>query len=200
VDLDEVAGKLNKGKYQLDADDQRLLQPNEIIFQVWPELPPNNQLQVFVTLCGVGSPMLVHVGGECFIRPLCPSSGHLTNPLPEGDKPVDSRFVRQRNTRPPESMLHIEAVDEKINEELDSLRGVIEIFLKNPEPRTWIPPDSVTPSNREFLTNLGIPSYRNGNPSLLLHNLDVCDDKEIETIFAPGPHQYVVINCALTSS
>jgi hypothetical protein len=199
VDLDEVAGKLNKGKYQLDADDQRLLQPNEIIFQVWPELPPNNQLQVIVTLCGVGSPMLVHVGGECFIRPLCPSSGHLTNPLPEGDKPVDSRFVRQRNSRPPESMLHIEAVDEKINEELDSLRGVIEIFLKNPEPRTWIPPDSVTPSDWEFLTNLRIPSLW-GNPSLLLHNLDVCDDREIKTIFGSKEHQNVVINCALNYS
>jgi hypothetical protein len=186
VDLDEVAGKLNKGKYQLDADDQRLLQPNEIISQVWPESPLNNQLHVFVGLCGVG--------GECFIRPVCRSSGYLTNLLPKGDKPVGSRLVRD-----PESLLHIEAIDKKINEELDSLRGVIEIFLKNPEPRTWIPPDSVTPSDWEFLTNLRIPSLW-GNPSLLLHNLDVCDDREIKTIFGSKEHQYVVINCALNYS
>ena len=87
-----------------------------------------------------------------------------------------------------------------INEELDSLRGMVEIFLKNPEPRTWDLPDSVTASNREFLTNLRIPSYRNGNSSLLLHNLDMCDDKEIEMIFGPSAHQFVVINCALNTS
>jgi hypothetical protein len=93
--------------------------------------------------------------------------------------------------------LDIEAIDEKINKELDLVREVVETFLKNPEPRTWIPPDSVTPSNRQFLTNLRIPYYRNGDPSLLFHNLDVYDDKEIEMIFGPGAHQYVVINCAL---
>jgi hypothetical protein len=77
---------------------------------------------------------------------------------------------------------------------------MVETFLKNPEPPTWIPPDYVTSSDRDFLTSLRIPSYRNGNPSLLFHNLDVCDDKEIEMIFGPGAHQYVVINCALNTS
>jgi hypothetical protein len=89
-------------------------------------------------------------------------------------------------------------MDEKIDMELESLRGVIETFLKNPEPSIWVPPDYVTPNNREFLTNLRIPSYTNGNPSLLFHDLDVCDDNEIEKIFGPGTSLYVVINCALS--
>jgi len=97
-------------------------------------------------------------------------------------------------------MTNIEVIEERINKELDSLRGMVETFLKNPEPRTWTPPDSVTQSNREFLTNLRIPSYHYGNPSLLFHNLDVCDDKEIEMIFGPGAHLYVAINCTLNAS
>jgi hypothetical protein len=98
-------------------------------------------------------------------------------------------------------MLPIEIIDEKINQELDSLRGMVETFLKNPEPPTWIPPESATPSNREFLTNLQIPSYRNGAPSLLFHNLDEYNDKEIEMVFGPGDRrQYVVIDCALNTS
>jgi len=112
---------------------------------------------------------------------------------------------KKSNITPTELTLDIEAIDEKISKELDSgmLRGMVEIFLKDPEPRPWIPPDSVMPGNQKFLTNLQIPSYRNNNPSLLLHNLDVCNDKEIEMIFGPGTHQYansVVINCALNTS
>jgi hypothetical protein len=122
------------------------------------------------------------------------------------EPPTDDQlhiFVRRpatskSNITPTE--LDIEIIDQKIKEELDSLRGMVETFLKNPEPPTWNPPDSVTPSEREFLTNLRIPSYRSGNPSLLFHNLDVCDSKEIETKFGPSAHQYVVINCALNSS
>jgi hypothetical protein len=41
----------------------------------------------------VDRPTRLYVGG-CFIRLLCTSSGYLTNPLPEGDKPVDSGLVR----------------------------------------------------------------------------------------------------------
>jgi hypothetical protein len=73
---------------------------------------------------------------------------------------------------------------------------MVETFLKNPEPPTWNPPDYVTPTEREFLTNLRIPSYIYGNPSLLFHNLDLCDAKEIEMIFGSSAHQYVIINCA----
>jgi len=94
-------------------------------------------------------------------------------------------------TTPPDVTLGIKVIDEIINEELDSLRGIVETFLKDPEPRTWIPPDYVTSSDRDFLTNLRIPSYRNGNPSLLFHNLDVCDDEEIKMIFGPGAHECI---------
>ena len=101
-----------------------------------------------------------------------------------------------------ELILDIEAIDEKINKELNSglLRGLVEKFMKNPEPRIWTPPDFATSSKQKFITKLRIPSYRAGNPSLLLHNLDVCNDKEIETIFGPGAHQYVVIYCTLNAS
>ena len=106
----------------------------------------------------------------------------------------------KRIITPPEVALGIEIIDEKINEELKSLRVMVEMFLKSPEPPTWIPPDDVTSSDRDFLTNLRLPTYRNGNPSLLFHNLDVYDDKEIKMIFGPGQHQYVVINCSLNTS
>ena len=91
----------------------------------------------------------------------------------------------------------LEVIDAQIIQELNS---VIMSFLKNPEPFTWVPPAYVTPSNREFLTNLRIPCYDNGNPSLLFHNLDVCDKDEIEELFGRYGHVYVVINCALNSS
>jgi hypothetical protein len=71
-------------------------------------------------------------------------------------------------------------IDKEIDKELKSIRGGVETFLKNPKPPIWVPPDYVTPSNREFITSLQIPSYCNGNPSLLLHDLDVCDDNEIK--------------------
>jgi hypothetical protein len=109
------------------------------------------------------------------------------------------------NLAHPEFELDIEAIDEKINKELESLRGMVETFLNNPEPRTWEPPNFATPSNWKFLSDLRIPCYRNGKPSLLFHNLDMCNDKEIareiELIFGPGSgdQQYVVINCALNT-
>jgi hypothetical protein len=45
----------------------------------------------------------------------------------------------------------IKAIDQRIERELKSLRVVVETFLKNPEPPTWLPPGNATPSNREFL-------------------------------------------------
>ena len=61
------------GQYQLDANDQRRLRPWEKILGVWPERPPGNHLQVFVSLRGpssgeVGSPTIVHAGSECLMR------------------------------------------------------------------------------------------------------------------------------------
>jgi hypothetical protein len=107
---------------------------------------------------------------------------------------------KKRNITPTDLTLGIEEIDKRINKELDSLRGTVESFLENPEPPTWIPPDFTAPSDREFLINLRIPSYRNGNPSLLFHNLDVCNDEEIKRIFGGDEHRYVVINCALNTS
>jgi hypothetical protein len=93
-------------------------------------------------------------------------------------------------------MESIEKIDAKINKELDSLRGVVETFLKNPEPQPWIPPKFARPSDREFLTKLQIPSYRrNGVPSLLFHNLDRCNDEQVEMVFGPSDNcRYVVIS------
>ena len=101
---------------------------------------------------------------------------------------------RPRVLTPPQAEVDIDVINAKINKELESLRNVIEAFLKAPEPPTWIPPENA--SHYEFLKNLQIPSYANGKPSLLFHNLDVCDDAEIEKMFAPpAPHMCVVINC-----
>jgi hypothetical protein len=100
----------------------------------------------------------------------------------------------------PTLTLDIGVINEQINKELNSLRGVIMAFLKNPEPSTWVPPDYVTPSHREFLTSLRIPCYDNGNPSLLFHDLDVCNDHQVEEIFGRYGPLYVVINCALNPS
>jgi hypothetical protein len=113
---------------------------------------------------------------------------------------VEPPVSNKRNIILPDAALDIETIDEKIHDELEKIRGKVETFLKNPEPPVWIPPNSATASNQEFLKNLQIPSYSTGNPSLLFHNLDVCDNKEIEMIFGPGAHQYVVINCGLNTS
>lgn len=49
-----------------------------------------------------------------------------------------------RNNTPTGLTLGIGAIDEKINKELDSLRGLVKAFLENPEPRTSIPLGSDT--------------------------------------------------------
>ena len=72
----------------------------------------------------------------------------------------------KRNITPPELELDIGTIEQKINDELGNIRGMVETFLNNPEPPVWIP------------------------PSLLFHNLDVCDNEEIEMIFGHGAHQY----------
>jgi hypothetical protein len=94
----------------------------------------------------------------------------------------------------------IETIQGKIDDELENIRGVVETFLNNPEPPVWIPPKSATASNQEFLKNLQIPSYLDGNPNILFHNLDMCDNDEIKMKFGHNAHQYVVINCALNAS
>jgi hypothetical protein len=163
VDLATVYGELgDTQQYKLDVNDQRhqrRLWPDEKIFTVWPEPPPDGYLHLFVSNPGM------------------------------------------MNITPPESRLDIEAIDEKINRELNVIRGMIKAFLKNPEPRIWKPPEFASLSNQDFITDLRIPCYHNGNPSLLFHNLNVCGhDKEIKMVFGSSEHQYVVINCALNAS
>jgi hypothetical protein len=49
-----------------------------------------------------------------------------------------------------ELKLDIDEIDEKINKELDLMRGMT--FLKNPKPRTWEPPTNLAaPSDHKFL-------------------------------------------------
>jgi hypothetical protein len=47
---------------------------------------------------------------------------------------VEPPGSKKRNITPTELTLDIETIDKKINKELDSLRGMVETFLKNPEP------------------------------------------------------------------
>ncbi|KIM47458.1 hypothetical protein M413DRAFT_200359 [Hebeloma cylindrosporum] len=98
------------------------------------------------------------------------------------------------NTTPQEHAVDIEVIDKRIHKELESLGGVVEAFLRNPEPPVWVPPDYVTADNREFLTNLQLPSYGNGKPSLLFHNLDKCDRIEIEKMLGPGTTSLCICN------
>lgn len=108
---------------------------------------------------------------------------------------------KSRLITPPEAEFDIDAIDVKINKELKQLHDTIETFLKNPEPLTWIPPNDASSANSEFLKSLRIPAYANGKPSLLFHNLDICDHEEIEKIFKPpAPHMCVVMNCILQIS
>ena len=101
------------------------------------------------------------------------------------------------STTQPDSELGIDQIDKLIGKESKSLSDVIEAFLRSPEPPSWIPPSYATPSNQEFLRNLRIPAYLNGCPSLLFHDLNVCDSNEIEGIFGQRRHVYVVMNCTL---
>jgi hypothetical protein len=100
-----------------------------------------------------------------------------------------------RSISPPYSKLSDETIQKEIDMELNSMREMIKTFLENPEPHTWEPPtDLAMPSNHEFLSNLRIPCYRNGCPSLLFHELDSPDrrdDNVIKKIFGPGAHKYV---------
>lgn len=76
------------------------------------------------------------------------------------------------------------------------MREMVKTFLKHPEPPVWTPPDSFA-EQPEISHRHQIPSHRDGYPSLLFHDLDVCDGKEIKMTFGSGAHQFVVINRAL---
>jgi hypothetical protein len=80
-----------------------------------------------------------------------------------------------------------------IQKTLDVIRPRIETFLTNPELPDWVPPFT-NPSVSEYLTNLRIPAYPNGSPSLLYHNLHAYhDDDVVKKIFGRGNYMYVVM-------
>ena len=87
--------------------------------------------------------------------------------------------------------LEIDAINDLVAKELNSLREEVEDFLKSPNPPIWVPPESATPSDREFYTRLEIPTYRNGDPSLLFHDLHLFDVEKIKKMYKRGRHLYV---------
>jgi hypothetical protein len=96
--------------------------------------------------------------------------------------------------------MHIGEIDKLIASETVILRKMIKTFLNNPELPAWTPPHHVTDkSSREFLTNPQIPAYRNGNPSLLLHDLHIYDDEEIEAKFSNCNSMYLIPALSLES-
>ena len=99
-----------------------------------------------------------------------------------------------------EPLVGIDIIDRRVKKELQSLRVEVEAFLKNPEAPTWNPPEWPTHDVQQFLTNLQLPCYANGHPSLLLHDLDACDGDEIKKLFGSAQRMYVVTMCALNSS
>jgi hypothetical protein len=88
--------------------------------------------------------------------------------------------------------LEIDAINQLVSEELNFLREEVEDFLKSPNPPIWVPPESATPSDCEFYARLKIPTYRKRNPSLLFHDLHLCDIEKIKKMYEPGRHMYVV--------
>ena len=91
----------------------------------------------------------------------------------------------------PTPTFDIDVIGQLIKTKLQSLRVMVEEFITNPEPPIWAPPNNATPSNREFLINLQIPSY-NDRPSLLLHDLHARNVDEIKKHFGSTDHLFVV--------
>jgi len=48
------------------------------------------------------------------------------------------------------------------------------------------------PDMQKFIAELRIPTYPNGKPSLLLHDLDKCDGKKIQEVFGSATTTYVI--------
>jgi len=67
--LDSVIEKrIREGQYLPPSGACQLLTPIASISDVWPGRPPNKHLHVFVSQPAVGSPAIVDMGGEPFIR------------------------------------------------------------------------------------------------------------------------------------
>jgi hypothetical protein len=66
VKMEEVFRQIEDGKYWPTPDKE--LAPNVFVSEVWPEPPPRNHIQIFVSFPGVkGIPTRV-LEGECFMR------------------------------------------------------------------------------------------------------------------------------------
>jgi hypothetical protein len=68
VDNDGIAEDIKEGKYHFDTDNKEPLDPYKKISQIWPQ-PPEGQLHIYVTSRSIlGSPTLIQVPSEYFIR------------------------------------------------------------------------------------------------------------------------------------
>jgi hypothetical protein len=105
---------------------------------------------------------------------------------------------KTRNITPKNIVLPIETIKDYISKERNSIAKIINAFLKDPEPSIWIPPEYA--SNREYLASLRLPTYPNGSPSLLLHNLDACDPVQVERLSEGLYPLCVIITCASNHS
>jgi hypothetical protein len=94
-----------------------------------------------------------------------------------------------RTISPPGEALPIEQIDANIMKIREDIRLQIEAFLQQPNPPAWIPPPTVDPNHHEFLRNLCIPTYEDGSPSLLFHELAYADKSKVKEIFGDGRHR-----------
>jgi hypothetical protein len=94
---------------------------------------------------------------------------------------------------PSAQVLQIDAVQSEINGVLTSISPQIRSFLQNPELLKWQPPSSITDAlTLEFLQKLQIPTYRDGRPSLLFHNLHLGNGLS-EEICGANSHLYFTL-------
>ena len=64
MDLGEIEDDISNGKYRFDTADKLPLDPSTSISQVWPQLPSEDLLHIYVTVPkpDIGSPTLVDAG------------------------------------------------------------------------------------------------------------------------------------------
>ena len=159
------------------------MDPSYKIATVWPEQPDRKHIHIIVALPSGASFFPLYVDLRSFLR------------LEDDTVPM------QLPLRDP-TLVEIEAIDQLIEKERESLRDVVAAFLKSPDSPLWAPPDHATPSDREFLATLQIPLLGDGTgkPSLLFHNLHSRDDDEIKKIVGTNNLVYEAIMCLLNPS
>ncbi|KAF8523132.1 hypothetical protein BU17DRAFT_86285 [Hysterangium stoloniferum] len=123
-----------------------------------------------------------------------PTHNEVLKPIQNMPKVIPSTNPDRKIRRitPPDHMLGIDAVQQKIDEALKFIHPEIETFLKNPELPKWKPPPFIKdPNILKFLQDLQIPAYPGGSPSLLYHNLHCHDDNAIKKIFGDDKHIFI---------